>query len=75
MKEITIRVTGMTCDGCEATIRKALLKVNGVSDVRADHKTGNVWMDVNEPRFRITEVDEAIHRLGYKPEGHGLDIR
>lgn len=68
MKEITIRVNDMKCDGCGVTIRKALLKLNGVYDARVDYKTGNVWMHVNESRFRIAEADEAIRKLGYQPE-------
>jgi len=67
MKEIAIKVADMKCDGCEATIRKALLKLNGVYDARADHKTGNVWLHVNESRFRIVEADKAIRKLGYEP--------
>jgi len=68
MNEIIIKVIDMKCNGCEATIRKALLKLNGVYDTRADHKTGKVWMQVNEAAFRIAEADEAIRKLGYQPE-------
>ncbi len=68
MKEITIRLADMKCTGCEATIRKALLKLNGIYDARANHKTGEVWMQVNETGFRIAEADEAIRKLGYKIE-------
>jgi len=35
LNEITIKVIDMKCDGCEATIRKALLKLGGVYDARA----------------------------------------
>jgi len=68
MKEITVRVIDMKCDGCEATIRKALFKVGGVYDAQADHKTGKVWMQVNESVFRIVEANETIRKLGYKTE-------
>jgi len=68
MKEITIKVNDMKCAGCEATIRKELLKLNGVYDARANFKTGDVWMHVNESSFRIAEADEAIRELGYKTE-------
>ncbi len=57
----------MTSNACESTIRKVLLKVNGIYDARADHKTGNVWMHVNESHFHIVEADEAIRKIGYKP--------
>ncbi|MDQ6960382.1 MAG: heavy-metal-associated domain-containing protein [Mariprofundaceae bacterium] len=68
MKEITIKVADMKCEGCGATIRKALLKLNGVYDARADYKTGNVWLHVTESRFRIAEADAAIRGLGYELE-------
>jgi len=68
MKEITIKIIDMKCDGCGTTIRKALLKLNGVYDARADYKTGNIWLHVNGSHFRIAEADEAIRKLGYEPE-------
>jgi len=68
MNEITIKVIDMKCDGCEATIRKALLKLDGVYDARADHKIGNVWLSVRSG-FSIVAADEAIRKLGYEPEG------
>ncbi len=68
MKEITVRIGGMTCDGCEATIRKALLKLDGIYDARANHKTGHVWVGINESSCRIAEIDRTIRNLGYQPE-------
>ncbi len=67
MKKITLWVSNMTCDGCEATIRKALLRVDGIEDAWADHKTSRVWLQVNESRFRIAEADRVIRQLGYEP--------
>jgi len=69
MKKITLRVGNMTCDGCEATIRKALLRVDGIEDAWADHKTGLVWLHVDESHFRIAEADQVIRQLGYEPGG------
>jgi len=69
MKKMTLRVGNMTCAGCEATIRKALLHLDGIEDAWADHKTGRVWLQVDESRFRIAEVDQAIRQLGYEPGG------
>lgn len=69
MNEITIKVADMKCDGCEATIRKALLKLDGVFDARANHKSGEVWLQVNESDFRVSAADAAIRGLDYEPEG------
>ncbi len=71
MKEMTLHVGGMKCDGCEATIRKALLKLDGIFDARANHKTGRLWLQVHESRFSISKVDETIRGLGYAPEAYG----
>jgi len=68
MKELTIFVTGMKCTGCEGTIRKALLKLNGVYDARANHRTGEVWLQVIESKFHFSEVDAALCSIGYDPE-------
>jgi len=67
MKNIVIRVTDMKCTGCEATIRKAMLKLDGVYDARADFESGIVWIDVHDG-FSIAAADTAIRSLGYTPE-------
>ncbi len=69
MKEMVIRIAGMKCDGCEATIRKALLELDGVFDAHANHKTGEIWLQVFESHFSIAAVDKALRKLGYGPEG------
>ncbi|QZP38692.1 heavy-metal-associated domain-containing protein [Halobaculum magnesiiphilum] len=34
----TMRITGMTCGGCEANVIEALSGVDGVEDATADHE-------------------------------------
>lgn len=36
----TLDVAGMTCAGCEAAVRNAARKVDGVTDVEVSHKDG-----------------------------------
>lgn len=40
--EKTMHVEGMMCEHCEATVRKALEAVDGVTGAAADHNTGTV---------------------------------
>ncbi len=40
MSEIELKVNGMSCTHCEMRVRKALMGVEGVESVKADHKTG-----------------------------------
>jgi len=34
----TMRITGMTCGGCEANVVEALVGVDGVDEATADHE-------------------------------------
>lgn len=48
-----MRVSGMSCEGCESAVAAALRQVDEVVDVDADHRTGKVSV-----RLR-SEVDDA----------------
>ena len=37
---VTLRVAGMTCGGCEAAVRNAARKIDGVKDVKASYEKG-----------------------------------
>ena len=62
MKEITLNVDGMHCEGCENRIKKALNN-KGIEDVKASHHDGNVIIKTNND---INEIKEIIEDLGFK---------
>ncbi len=41
-KEIILTVQGMTCGGCETSVRRAVAALPGVEEVLADHHLGRV---------------------------------
>ena len=41
-KAETVLVNGMMCENCEHHVQEALKKVDGITDAKADHKTGKV---------------------------------
>ncbi len=45
MASINLNVSGITCGGCEKSIRNALLAHDGVSEATASHKTGIVAIE------------------------------
>ena len=47
MIQTTYEVHGMTCEGCEASIEKALSHLPGVGSARASHVTQTVEVDFN----------------------------
>lgn len=67
-RNVTIKVKGIQCEGCENTIRTALGKVAGVVTVKADHRTALVDVvlqgDDAEPA-----VKDRLRDLGYEPVG------
>ena len=63
-QELEMRIKDMKCAGCEGTIRKALLKLEGVNEARANFKSGLVLLSVSSS-FRYPEAIKAIQDLGY----------
>jgi mercuric ion binding protein len=49
-KTVTLNVQNMTCAACPITVKKALERVPGVSDVKIDfeHKTATVHLDADK---------------------------
>ena len=67
MKKV-IKVEGMMCEHCEATVVKALKKIDGVTEASADHVKGEAVVELSK------EVDnellkEAIEDRDYKVLG------
>ena len=65
MPEVELRVEGMSCPHCEMRVRKALERVEGVKEARADHRKGRAWVTLREG----AEVDaerlvEAVNATG-----------
>lgn len=54
MKKQIVHVAGMTCGGCEKSIKEILETLEGVSKVTPDHKTGDVEIVTN---MHITDAE------------------
>ena len=64
MKEIVIKVNGIVCTGCENRVKNALLDVDGVEDVNADHVKGKVSVKLNDNVDKLA-IEEKIEDLGF----------
>lgn len=66
---MTIKVSGMTCTGCEETITGELGKIQGVQQVKADHKTGTVVVQSNGDLAKVkADVMMALAKTDYAVE-------
>ena len=63
---LTLRVTGMTCGGCEHAVKRTLLKLPGVESVSASHSGQSVRVDYKAGSVTIGAISSAIESLGYE---------
>ena len=58
-----LKVKGMMCTGCEKTIEKALMAIDGIKSVNADHEKGIVKIDADDKLK--DKIIEAIKNLDF----------
>jgi uncharacterized protein len=61
---ITVKVTGMTCSHCEATVKKNLESLTGITNVIADNKSNTV--KITGSNINLEKVKSTVNGLGYK---------
>ena len=64
-----VSIEGMTCTGCEETIKKGVTGVEGVGAVEASHVDGNAQVKFIEGKTDTASVRKAIEASGYKVTG------
>ena len=69
MKTVLLQVDGMTCEGCEMTISKAIGNMDGVMDVNASHTDSLTTVVYDTSKASIVLISEKIVELGYTVVG------
>ena len=65
MKEFKIKVNGMVCTGRENRVKNALSTIDGVKEVIADYKTGDVEV-VAQDNVELNVLEEKIDDIGFE---------
>ncbi len=68
MANISIKTKGMHCGSCEMLVKDALEELNGVGNVEASHKTGNVYVEFDKIIVKEQEIKEVIKKEGFGVE-------
>ena len=68
-KTVNLDVEGMTCTGCENTIKEAVGKVPGVTGVTASHTEGLAVVKYDSTKTNIKAISGAITDAGYTVKG------
>jgi copper chaperone len=69
METLTLRVTGMTCGGCENAVKRALARLDGVGDVTASHAHQQVGVTYDAGRVTPEQITAKIAAAGYTVPG------
>ncbi len=64
MREISFFLEGMMCEGCENRVKNALLAIEGITNVEANHKTGKVTVKMDK-EINFSIIKEKVHDLGF----------
>ena len=65
METLTLKVTGMTCGGCENAVKRALGRLDGVSEVTASHVEEAVGVTFDPARVTPDHIKARIAAIGY----------
>ncbi|HUT80642.1 MAG TPA: heavy-metal-associated domain-containing protein [Candidatus Bathyarchaeia archaeon] len=66
--KITFKVSGMSCNGCAASIGRAVSRLDGVKNAEANFKEGSAVIEFDESLIKKQKLVDTIETLGYKVE-------
>jgi copper chaperone len=65
METLTLKVTGMTCGGCENAVKRALGRLEGVAEVTASHIEEKVGVTFDVAVVTPDQIRTKIAAIGY----------
>lgn len=65
-RTVTIRVEGMHCQNCAASLEKKLKATAGVQAVRVSFEKKEAWVKFDDRRISVAQIREVINSTGYK---------
>jgi len=66
VSKIEYNIKGMTCTGCEVHIESEVNKLDGIIEVKANHKKGNTIVKYDKTKVNNKEIEDAVGKTGYK---------
>ena len=67
-KTVTLNVSGMTCEACPITVKKALQKVPGVSKIDVLYEKKQVVVTFDDSKTNTDALVKATTNAGYPSE-------
>ena len=63
---VTIRIEGMHCQNCAASVQKKLKATEGVEGVRVSFEKKEAWIKFDDQKTSVAKLREVINSTGYK---------
>lgn len=67
-REISLKITGMSCASCAVTIEKALKKLEGVKSANVNFATERATVEYSPELASILDLRKTVQDVGYKVE-------
>jgi copper chaperone CopZ len=65
MVEAKLRVEGMHCDDCEASIAKGVNELAGIDSISANHLDSTAFVRFDSNKTNLKEISKAIEGRGF----------
>jgi len=69
IKIVQINVEGMTCSGCENTVKSEISKLEGIESVTASYIDKKAEIKFDENKTSIEDIEKTIQASGYETKG------
>lgn len=66
MVEAKLKVNGMTCDDCEASIAKGVNALAGIDSISANHEDSTAFVRFDSNKTDLTKITAAIEGRGFE---------
>lgn len=63
--EANLKVEGMHCDNCEASIAKGVTELAGIDSISANHEDSTAFVRFDPSKTDLPKISAAIEKRGY----------
>lgn len=70
--KMKFEVSGMTCTGCEKTIKKSVKELPGIVEVEASHQDSIAFVKFDKSQTTIEDITASINEKGYQVDGYEM---
>jgi len=69
LKKVEISIKGMTCTGCEETVSRGAMSLEGVTEATASFREGKAWITFDTVKVSPEQISASISKTGYQVTG------